>query len=45
MDEKQLNKLTKDALDAGWDLPEDPSGKDAMPDVAEVEVIDYGDSE
>lgn len=41
----ETEKLKQEALDAGFDLPEEPSGNDATPDVAEVQVIDYGDSE
>lgn len=40
-----IEKLNQEALDAGLDLPEEPSGKDAMEDVAEIEVIEYGDGE
>lgn len=40
-----IEKLKQEALDAGFDLPEEPSGNDAIEDVAEIEVIEYGDSE
>lgn len=38
------DKLKQEAIEAGWDIPETPSGKDEEPNVAEPEVIDYGDS-
>lgn len=41
----ELEKLKQEAVDNGFDIPEDPSGNDATPDVAEVEVIKYGDGE
>lgn len=45
MSEQDIEKLKEEAVAAGLDLPEEPSGNDAMEDVAEVEVIEYGDSE
>lgn len=43
--EKDIEKLKEEAIAAGYDLPEEPSGGDAVPDVAEVEVVTYGDGE
>ena len=40
-----MDEMKKQAIEAGLDIPEEPSGKDAQPDVAEVEVVDYGDGE
>lgn len=48
MDEqvKSLDQLKDEAVAAGYDIPVDPSSEvDTLPDVAEVEVIDYGDGE
>lgn len=39
----ELEKMKQEAIEKGYDIPEEPSGKDATPDVAEVEVINYGD--
>lgn len=44
MDEA-IEKLKQEAIDAGFDIPEEPSGNDAAPDVAEIEEIDYGNGE
>ena len=48
MDEqvKSLDQLKDEAVSAGYDIPVDPSPEvDTLPDVAEVEVIEYGDGE
>ena len=42
---EDIEKLKQEAIDAGLDIPEEPSGNDAAPDVAEIEEIDYGDGE
>lgn len=44
MDEA-IEKLKQEAIEAGFDIPEEPSGNDAALDVAEIEEIDYGDGE
>lgn len=38
---EDIEKLKQEAIDAGFDLPEDET-EDA-PDVAEIEEIEYGD--
>lgn len=43
MSEQDIEKLKEEAVETGLDLPEDPSGNDTVEDVAEVEVIEYGD--
>lgn len=44
-DEKTLEELKQEAIDAGFDIPEEPVGLDEVENVAEPEVIDYGDGE
>lgn len=43
--EKTLEELKQEAIDAGFDIPEEPVGLDEVENVAEPEVIDYGDGE
>lgn len=43
MSEQDIEKLKEEAVEIGLDLPENPSGNDTVEDVAEVEVIEYGD--
>lgn len=38
-----MTDLEKEALEMGFDLPDET--EDDVEDVAEIEVIDYGDSE
>lgn len=40
-----MEELKKQAIEAGYEVPEEPSGKDAREDVEEPEVITYGDGE
>lgn len=40
-----LEDLRNEAEASGYEVPEEPSGKDEIKDVAEPEVITYGDSE
>lgn len=42
-EEKTIEQLKEEAVAAGLDLPEEPSGNDAVEDVTEVEVVEYGD--
>lgn len=43
MSEQDIEKLKEETVESGFDLPENPSGNDSVEDVAEVEVIEYGD--
>lgn len=44
-DKKTLEELKQEAIAAGFDIPEEPVGLDEVENVAEPEVIDYGDGE
>lgn len=44
MDEA-IEKLKQEAVEAGFDIPEEPVGLDEVENVAEPEVIEYGDVE
>ena len=41
MAEKDLEQLKKDAVESGYDLPEEPSGGDELPDCGEIEEVSY----
>ena len=42
---ESIEKLKQAAIEAGFDIPEEPVGLDEVENVAEPEVIDYGDVE
>lgn len=44
-DKKTLEELKQEAIAAGFDIPEESFGLDEVENVAEPEVIDYGDGE
>lgn len=42
---EDIDKLKQEAAEGGMEFPEDANGGDEIEDVAEVEVIEYGDGE